>query len=143
MALDRAEMHPLVVMASNDGYVDVEDFPVDGPIELDPRDQAQIQPLINRETVGATDMRLSLGRMLPGMYHLRHHHSHGSEIYYFTRGSCLMHLDGEDFRATPGTAVYIPPNTVHSMRNDTDECVELVVGCSKPEYGAMGLVYDE
>lgn len=135
--------HPLVVMATEDGYIDAENFPLDGPIELDPRDQTQIQPLINRQTVGATDMRMGLGRMQPGMYHLRHHHPYGSEFYYFTKGSCVVGLDGDEVRAVPGLAIYIPANCVHSIRNDTDEVAELVVGCSTPEYAALGLVYDE
>jgi oxalate decarboxylase/phosphoglucose isomerase-like protein (cupin superfamily) len=39
--------------------------------------------------------------------------------------------------------MYIPPNCVHSIRNDTDEVVELVYGLSKPHYADIGLVYDE
>lgn len=143
MTSEPEKVHPLVVVASEDGYVDAGDWTPDGDVEVHARDEAQIQPLINRQTVGATDMRMGLGRMLPGMYHIRHHHPYGSEFYYFTKGSCIVHLDGDDIRAARGTAIYIPPDCVHSVLNDTDKAAEFVVGCSKSEYAALGLVYDE
>lgn len=135
--------HPLVVQATADGFRDIGTTDHAEDADIDPRDEAQVQNLLSGESVGATDMNIGLARMQPGMYHLKHHHPHGSEFYYFTNGTCEVHLDGEDILVRPGTAIYIPPNCVHAIRNDTDEVVELIYGLSKPEYADIGLVYDE
>lgn len=52
-------------------------------------------------------------------------------------------MDGREVAATRGTTIYLPPGCVHSIRNEGDEPVDLVYGLSKPEYGQVGLVYDE
>jgi mannose-6-phosphate isomerase-like protein (cupin superfamily) len=109
----------------------------------DPRDEGLVCELISRARSGSQDIGLGVGRMLPGQYHIRHHHPDGSEFYYFLSGECTVHLDGEDVRARPGTAIYIPPGCVHSVRNDTDGVVELLYGLSKPEYEEIGHAYDE
>jgi quercetin dioxygenase-like cupin family protein len=94
--------------------------------------------------MGATDMNVGLARMLPGQYHIRHHHPQGSEFYYFIKGHCTVHIDGDDIEAGPGTAVYIPRGAVHSIRNDdVAEPVELLYGLSKGDYSDIGLEYDE
>jgi quercetin dioxygenase-like cupin family protein len=143
VSIESEPTHPLVVVATEEGYLDVGEGPADADVDIDPRDQAQVQELIGADTVGATDMAMGVARMQPGMYHIRHHHPDGSEFYYFTKGTCVVHLDGQDVQAGPGTSMYIPPNCIHSIRNDTDEVVELVYGLSKPRYADIGLVYDE
>ncbi|GHB56820.1 hypothetical protein GCM10010377_54820 [Streptomyces viridiviolaceus] len=137
------ERHPLVVRATEDGYVDTTHWVPDGPVELDRRDETLTQTLLSRATVGATDMLFAVARVLPGMHHIRHHHPYGSEIYYVIKGSCTVFLGDEEITVGPGAAVYIPPNCVHGARNDTDEVCEMAVVCSKPEYASLGLVYDE
>jgi quercetin dioxygenase-like cupin family protein len=109
----------------------------------DPRDQGSICRLISRVLVGSEDIAMGVGRWLPGQYHTKHHHPNGSEFYYVTSGECVVQLDGEEVRADKGTAIYIPPNTVHAVRNESAEVVELVYGLSRPEYSELGHVYDE
>ena len=111
--------------------------------KIDPRDEGSIAKLITRRLMGSEDLSVSIARIAPGQYHLKHHHPDGSEFYYFVKGECLVHVDGEDIVAVPGTSIYLPPNTVHSLRNEGTEVVELVCGLSKPEYAEIGLVYDE
>lgn len=111
--------------------------------KIDPRDEGSIAKLITRKLMGSEDLSVSIARIAPGQYHLKHHHPDGSEFYYFVKGECLVHVDGEDIVAVPGTSIYLPPNTVHSLRNEGTEVVELVCGLSKPEYAEIGLVYDE
>lgn len=112
-------------------------------VKIDQRDEGAIAKLITHRSMGSEDLSVSIARIYPGQYHLKHHHPDGSEFYYFTKGECLVHVDGEDVIAVPGTSIYLPPNTVHSIRNESDEVVELVCGLSKPEYAEIGLVYDE
>jgi quercetin dioxygenase-like cupin family protein len=109
----------------------------------DPRDEGAVCELISRSKSGSQDIGFGVARMTPGEYHIRHHHPDGSEFYYFTKGTCLVYLDGRDVRARPGMAMYIPAGCVHSVRNDSDGMVELVYGLSKPEYEEIGHAYDE
>jgi quercetin dioxygenase-like cupin family protein len=132
-----------VVLAHENGFVDLGRGPDEDGVRIDPRDEGQVQNLISFARVGATDMNVGLGRMLPGTRHIKHHHPFGSEFYLFTKGQCVMHIDGVDIDAGPGTAVYIPAGTVHGMRNDSEHLVELVYGLSRGDYTDIGLVYDE
>jgi quercetin dioxygenase-like cupin family protein len=133
----------LVARAAESGYVSLGHGPDEEGVQIDARDQGQVQNLISFARMGATDMNVGLGRLLPGMYHIKHHHPEGSEFYYFIKGNCTVHIDGEDVEAGPGTAVYIPRGAVHAIRNDHDEPVELLYGLSRGDYADMGLVYDE
>jgi quercetin dioxygenase-like cupin family protein len=135
--------HPLVVQATDDGYIDGRAGAEAFGVEIDPRDVAEIQELLSGALVGSKDLNIGLCRMPPGSYHIRHHHPDGSEFYYFIEGGCVVTLDDSDIRARPGTAIYIPPNCVHAVRNDTDEPALFLYGLSKPEYRDIGLVYDE
>jgi quercetin dioxygenase-like cupin family protein len=133
----------LVVQATEEGYVYSLDTTVDWGVDVDPRDQTWVQELISGRRSGSNDLCIGLGRMMPGEYHIKHHHPDGSEFYYFITGECITYVDGEDIRCRPGTTIYLPPNCVHAVRNDTDEVAEMLYGINKPEYSQIGLVYDE
>lgn len=133
----------LVTRASEDGFVALGQGADEEGVKIDPRDQGLVQNLISHATMGATDINIGLGRQLPGTYHIKHHHPHGSEFYYVIRGNCTIHIDGDDVAAGPGTAVYIPPGAVHALRNDSDKPTEILYGLSRGDYAEMGLVYDE
>ncbi|MER7796614.1 cupin domain-containing protein [Microbacterium sp. NPDC096154] len=138
--LDR---HPLVVHATPDNWRTIGQGPVDDDAGVDPRDEGAIQGLISQASVGAGDLSFGLGRFQPGEYHLRHQHPHGSEWYYFVGGTCIVYLDDDAIRVGPGSAVYIPPGTIHAVKNDSDGVVEMLWGVSAGDYGALALVYDE
>jgi uncharacterized RmlC-like cupin family protein len=95
-------------------------------------DQGLVCPLISADLSGSTDLNISWGRILPGQHHLRHHHPDASEFYVVVSGAPLVHLGNTQFRAGPGSAVYIPANVIHGITNDTDQSIELVVGVSVP-----------
>lgn len=113
------------------------------PMKNAPRDEGWICTLISSELTGSTDLGAGLCRMKPGEYHLKHHHPNGGEFYVFTKGRAVVHIDGDDIEAMPGTAIYIPAGAVHSIRNDSDEDAELVWGLSSPDYADIGFVFDE
>lgn len=117
--------------------------PLTAKPEADRREEGFTCNLISREKAGSEDLRVTYCRMLPGQYHLRHHHPQASEFYFVIQGACAVYLGGETVRATPGTAIYIPRNTVHAVRNDTESVCEFLAGFNRPEYGECGIVYDE
>jgi quercetin dioxygenase-like cupin family protein len=137
------ELSRYVAVARESGFVGLGEGPDEDGVRIDPRDQGQVQNLISFARMGATDMNVGLGRLLPGTIHIKHHHPYGSEFYLFTKGRCVMHIDGVDIDAVPGTAIYIPAGAIHGMRNDSEQPVELVYGLSKGNYNDIGLVYDE
>jgi quercetin dioxygenase-like cupin family protein len=143
MTTSNQQRSKYVAVADESGFVGLGEGPDEDGVRIDPRDQGQVQNLISFARMGATDMNVGLGRLLPGTTHIKHHHPYGSEFYLFTKGRCVMHIDGVDVDAGPGTAIYIPAGAVHGMRNDSEETVELVYGLSKGDYTDIGLVYDE
>jgi quercetin dioxygenase-like cupin family protein len=112
------------------------------PLTGHPLDEGFVCQLITPEVIGSEHISVSFARLLPGQYHARHRHPNGTEFYFFTQGSGLVHVGGEDVRATYGTLIFIPPNTSHSIKNDTDADVELVTICT-PRRAVIGCEYDE
>ena len=45
------------------------------------------------------------------------HRLKGSEVYYIIQGEGVAKVDGEKRAVSPGSAVYIPPGAVQSIRN--------------------------
>lgn len=134
---------PLVVQASSEGYYTIGQGPADDGAGVDPRDQGRIQGLLGASTVGSKDVNFGLAMMALGEYHLRHHHPHGSEWYYFVRGTGLVHLNDDRVRVRPEAAIYIPAGTTHAVLNDGEEEIEMLWGVSTGEDSDIGLVYDE
>lgn len=65
-----------------------------------------------------------------GHVHPHSHHTH--EFYYVIGGRGVMTIEGEDKDVVPGDTIYIPPDTVHSMRpaspNASIRCLVFAVG---------------
>ena len=92
----------LVVQVTEEGWANSTDATVDWGVEVDSRDHVWIQELISGARMESTDICVGIGRMMPGEYHIRHHHPHGSEFYYFLKGECITQVDGEDIRCRQG-----------------------------------------
>jgi mannose-6-phosphate isomerase-like protein (cupin superfamily) len=45
----------------------------------------------------------------------KHYHKKTTEVYYITKGSGTMELDGKPFDLTPGLVIYIPQNVRHQV----------------------------
>ena len=61
-----------------------------------------------------------------GAYHGPHYHTESDELLYALRGKAIQWVDGVEYIMTPGSAMIIPKNVVHWMRNDWDELFEVV-----------------
>lgn len=106
-------------------------------------DKGSAVELISRDATASEDLWIGIVRMPPHSGRRKHHHPHASEFYLVTKGECTLHIAGKDVRATYGTAVYVPANVVHSVRNETDELCELVVGFNLPTLEEHGIIFDE
>jgi len=57
-----------------------------------------------------------------------HSHKDHEQIYYIADGEGLLTVGEETRRVKRGDAVYIPPDTSHGFRNDTEKpCIILMV----------------
>ena len=51
---------------------------------------------------------------------LGHHRHEPSEIYYVLQGEGVLTIEGEEHAVRSGTAVYVPSNSEHGIRNTGD-----------------------
>jgi quercetin dioxygenase-like cupin family protein len=61
-----------------------------------------------------------------GAYHEPHYHTKTDELLWTVRGKALQWVNGVECEITAGSAMYIPKNVIHWMRNDGDEDVETI-----------------
>lgn len=80
--------------------------------------------------------------LLSGLLHIKHHHPHRSEFYFFLIGTAVVYVDGDEVN-TPRHGHLASSRLLHSIRNVGEDAVDLVYGLSRPEYGEIGFVYDE
>lgn len=66
--------------------------------------------------------RLQVGYTIvyPGCTTRGHGHADREEVYYFTKGSGQMIVDGEEYDVGAGDTFYIKPGPFHTTRNTTD-----------------------
>jgi quercetin dioxygenase-like cupin family protein len=70
------------------------------------------QPTTPEFTAGVADL-------VPGGW-LGHHRHQPGEIYYILDGEGIITIDGEEHVVTAATAIYIPGNSEHGIRNSGD-----------------------
>jgi mannose-6-phosphate isomerase-like protein (cupin superfamily) len=62
----------------------------------------------------------------------RHCHRRSEEIYFVTKGSGSLEVDGETRRVRPGDAILIPPGAWHTLENDGTSELLILCMCSPP-----------
>ncbi len=82
--------------------------------------------VISDETMGSDHACLFRVVFPKGAYHGPHLHTESDELLYALRGKAIQWVDGIEYTMTPGTAMLIPKNVVHWMRNDWDEEFEVI-----------------
>jgi quercetin dioxygenase-like cupin family protein len=82
--------------------------------------------LISDATIGSERSCLFRVVFPRGAYHGPHLHTESDELLYALRGKAIQWVDGVEYIMTPGTAMLIPKNVVHWMRNDWDEDFEVI-----------------
>ena len=68
----------------------------------------------------------------PGQATQRHHHEVSEEIYFVTKGSGSLEVDGETRRVRPGDAILIPAGAWHTLENDGTSELLLLCCCAPP-----------
>ncbi len=87
----------------------------------------RFKTLVGKESAPVRGKNVYFGEaeLAPGAIYVGHKHK-SPEIYYVISGEAEWTVDGETFRATPGTAIYAKPDAVHRMVNVGDGILKTV-----------------
>ena len=85
-----------------------------------------------RELHHTTAQSLAEAALEPGQATRRHHHERSEEIYFVTKGSGELEIEGETRRVRRGDAVLIPPGSWHTLENDGTSELTILCMCSPP-----------
>lgn len=97
----------------------------------DPRDWLNFKRLVWEET-GSKELTVGIGELPPGKILGLHHHVGDAEFYYVLSGRATVTVEDMKVDATPGTAIYIPPDAKHSIVNDSDKNFTMIYGLNAP-----------
>ena len=66
-------------------------------------------------------------KVFPGGGPIPHIQTREHEGFYIIEGQIILNVDGQRIEAKPGTFVNIPPNVLHSFKNETNETAKLII----------------
>jgi quercetin dioxygenase-like cupin family protein len=66
-------------------------------------------------------------KVFPGGGPISHIQTREHEGIYIIEGQIIFNVDGQRIEAKPGTFVNIPPNVLHSFKNETSEIAKLII----------------
>ena len=75
-------------------------------------------------------------KVFPGGGPISHIQTREHEGIYIIEGQIIFNVDGQRIEAKPGTFVNIPPNVLHSFKNETSEIAKLIIVLSPSRIGA-------
>lgn len=71
---------------------------------------------------------------------LKYHRHLPPEIYYILSGQAIVHIDGNDNSVSANTAVFIPGNALHGIKNAGQEIVKFIYAFAVDSFESV--VYD-
>jgi quercetin dioxygenase-like cupin family protein len=66
-------------------------------------------------------------KVFPGGGPIPHIQRREHEGFYIIEGQIIFNVDGQRIEAKPGTFVNIPPNVLHSFKNETNENAKMII----------------
>jgi quercetin dioxygenase-like cupin family protein len=113
-----------------------------GAVFWRPSNQTKVENTDLAKQLEAETLGARLWRLHPGQTITRHRHASQHELYLVLEGTGRIRVDDELFTLTPLSAVYVEPEDVRQVFNDTDsDALWLVVGA--PPEGANTLEMTE
>jgi putative monooxygenase len=86
--------------------------------------------LLSTQKTGNTAGFLGTFALNPGEVFLKHYHPYSEECFYVIKGEITIENDESTIVADEGTAVFVPKNEPHRLRNTGVEEAILVFFCS-------------
>jgi quercetin dioxygenase-like cupin family protein len=98
--------------------------------------------LATEETFGARHHVMGRTLFMPGGGHMSHKHPYAEEVLYILRGRLITTIGDETFCMGPHDVCYVPPDTLHVMRNvsPTEPCEIIFVYGGAPSLAKAGYV---
>ena len=85
-----------------------------------------------RELHRTFEQSLAEAALEPGQATQRHYHERSEEIYFVTKGSGELEVDGEVRTVRPGDAILIPPGAWHTLENNGTSELRILCCCAPP-----------
>ncbi len=88
--------------------------------------KVQWRTLLSADRTPSHTMTCGVTEIGPGQPDALFPHRHAQvEVYYFLSGIGIVHIEGNDYPVRAGTAVFIPGNSVHGVRNTGEDALRL------------------
>lgn len=82
--------------------------------------------LASKEDTGGTYSFIE-AKVFPGGGPIPHIQTREHEGFYVVEGQIIFNVDGQRIEAKPGTFVNIPPDVLHSFKNETNENAKMII----------------
>ena len=82
--------------------------------------------LASKEDTGGTYSFIE-AKVFPGGGPIPHIQTREHEGFYVVEGQIIFIVDGQRIEAKPGTFVNIPPDVLHSFKNETNENAKMII----------------
>ena len=82
--------------------------------------------LASKEETGGTYSFIE-AKVFPGGGPVPHIQTREHEGFYIIEGQLTFDLDGQRIEAKPGAFVNVPPNVLHSFKNETNEAAKIII----------------
>lgn len=96
------------------------------------KDGSSIREAAGPVSLPTRNQSLAEATVAPGAETEEHYHRLTEELYWFTSGTGLMSVDGEERPVRPGDCVVIPPGARHKVRNTGERPLVLLCCCAPP-----------
>ena len=81
--------------------------------------------------IGAKKLKMHLSIVGPGRKPHEPHRHNGEEIFFILEGEGRVLIEDREYNVKPLTAVFIPPNKLHGIRNTGDKPLKYLVIIAK------------
>ena len=88
--------------------------------------------LLTRGQFGSQNLSITWVDCAPGSEQRLHSHQTQEQVYVIVRGRGLMKAGGDEREVEQGTLVFIPPGTLHAIRNDSADTLTYISATSPP-----------
>jgi oxalate decarboxylase/phosphoglucose isomerase-like protein (cupin superfamily) len=82
----------------------------------------------------SNDLIFGIAKLPPGEEHLLHHHEDAPELYFVLEGRGVFMVNEEVRDCTPGTGIYMPAGSRHSVKNHGDKMLIFFFAYDRPQY---------
>lgn len=89
--------------------------------------------LLGKGQFGSQNLTITWVEGAPGSQQSSHSHQANEQAYVMVRGRGLMMVGDESQEVGPGTVIFVPPNTNHSIQNIGEEPL-LFIGVTSPPF---------